>query len=159
MKKLLLALLAVLVLAIGGFAFFNAWLYPPMGLETLSKEDYRAAWERAAKGFCASSGLSFVSESFIKYRPVDSGDEAYAWGTALCRTADGRDRLAWIYLEWSTKRKLWTRSYTLVLADDDDEVYFTPMFPKQLGRASTALSKIMGENARHVREYLAQGKP
>ena len=159
MKKILLALAALLALAIGSFAFFNAWVYPPMGLETLPKEDYRTAWERAARGFCASSGLSFERENFVKYRTVETGDEAYCWGTALCRTADGRERLAWIYLEWSAKRRLWTRSYTLVLADDDDEVYFTPSFPKQLGRAGTALSKIMGENARHVREYLGREKP
>ena len=159
MKKLILAFLAVLALAIGSFAFFNAWVYPPLGLEDLGKDQYRTAWERAAKGFCASSGLEFQGDTFIKYRPVESGDEAYCWGAALCRTADGRERLAWIYLEWSTKRKLWTRSYTLVLADDDDEAYFTPAFPKQLGRAATALSKIMGENARHVREYMGRSTP
>lgn len=159
MKKPFIALAAVLALAIGGFAFFNAWVYPPHGLEDLRKEDYRTAWERAAKGFCASSGLAYLGDTFIKHRTVQTGDEAYAWGTALCRTADGRDRLAWIYLEWSTKRKLWMRSYTLVLADDDDEVYFTPSFPKQLGRAGTALSKIMAENARHVREYLNKTTP
>lgn len=155
MKKLLVALLAVIALAIGSFAFFNGYVYPPFGLEKFSKEDYEKAWEAAAKGFCASSDLTYERPGFVKYRAVTRGNEAYAWGVALCRTRQGDERLAWIYLEWSTKRDLWTRSYTTVLADDDDEVYYTPTFPGQLRRASTALSKIMKENARHAREYLS----
>lgn len=154
MRKLLLALAAALALAIGSFAFFNGYVYPPHGLERLSKQDYEQAWEIAAKGFCSSSGLAYVRPDFVKYRAVEAGDEAYAWGVARCETPEGRERLAWIYLEWSTKRRLWTRNYSLVLADDDDEVYYTPTFPGQYGRAATALSKIFKENARHVREYL-----
>ncbi len=155
MKKLLLALLAVIALAIGSFAFFNGYVYPPFGLTQYSKQDYEKAWETAAKGFCASSGLTYVRPGFVKYRAVTEGAEAYVWGVALCRTARGGERLAWIYLDWSTKRDLWTRNYSTVLADDDDEVYYTPTFPGQLRRASIALSKIMKENARHVREYLS----
>jgi len=154
MKKLLLCIAAVLALAIGSFAFFNGYIYPPHGLKQFAKQDYDKAWEKAARGFCSSSGLTYVRPDFIKYRPVEAGDEAYAWGVARCTTPQGGERLAWIYLEWSTKRHLWTRNYSLVLADDDDEVYYTPTFPAQYGRASTALSKIFKENARHVREYL-----
>lgn len=154
MKRLLAGIAVVLALAVGGFAFFNGYVYPPHGLESFSRDQYAEAWEKAAKGFCASSELTFERPDFVKYRAVEHGREAYAWGVARCRTRDGRERLAWIYLEWSTKRDLWTRNYSLVLADDDDEVYYTPAFPGQWGRASTALSKIMKENARHVREYL-----
>ena len=153
-KTILFSALALLVLAIGGFAFFNGFIYPPSGLHGFSQEHYAKAWEATSKGFCASSDLTYSRPDFIKFRKPDDGSEAYVWGVARCHTRDGRERLAWIYLEWSTKRLVWTRSYTLVLADDDDEVYYTPAFPGQFRRAWTALSKIMQENARHVREYL-----
>ena len=156
MKKALLALAVLLALALGGFALFNGYFYPPLGLDGLGKEQYQEAWERAAKGFCASAGLSYQGfapePGMLKYRTVDSGSEAYAWGTARCLTPDGRRRLAWIYLEWSSKRGLWLRNNSLVLADDDDEILYTPTFPGQLVRAGTALAKIMRENARHIRE-------
>lgn len=155
MKKPLLTLLAALALAIGGFAFFNGFVYPPSGLAEYPMDQYAKAWETAAKGFCVSSGLSYQRPDFVKFRKPDTGSEAYAWGVARCLTIDGRERLAWIYLEWSAKRHLWTRSYTLVLADDDDEIYYTPSFPGQFARAWIALAKIMKENARHVREYLS----
>lgn len=154
MKRALLSLLAVLVLAIGGFAVFNGYFYPPMGLHGLTPDQYEKAWDIAAKGFCSSSDLTFEKADFIKFRKPETGAEAYVWGVARCLTKDGRERLAWIYLEWSYKRRLWTRSYTLVLADFDDEVYYTPAFPGQVRRATTALSKIMQENARHVREWM-----
>ena len=157
MKRVLAVLALLLALAGGGFAFFNGFVYPPHGLESFSKDQYEAAWEKAAKGFCATSELTYVRPDFVKYRKVENGKEAYAWGVALCHTRDGRERLAWIYLEWSTKRDLWTRNYSIVLADDDDEVYYSPTFPGQWGRASIALSKVMKENARHVREYLSAG--
>ncbi len=145
----------LLLLVIGGFVFFNAWIYPPLGIESCSRQDYAQAWDRVARGFCDSSGLRYEGVDFLKFREV-AGGPAYAWGTARCATPQGGQRLAWIYLEWSTKRKMWMRGYTLVLADDDDEVYYTPTFPKQAGRAATALSKLYRENARHVREYLGQ---
>jgi len=153
-KKILCPALAVLALAVGGFAFFNGFIYPPSSLREFPQDQFAKAWETAAKGFCASSNLTYARPDFIKFRKPDAGSEAYVWGVARCHTMDGRERLAWIYLEWSTKRLVWTRSYTLVLADDDDEVYYTPAFPGQFRRAWTALSKIMKENARHVREYL-----
>jgi len=156
MKKALLALAVLAALAIGSFAVFNGYFYPAMGMDGLAKEQYQEAWERAAKGFCASSGLTYQGfapePGMLKYRTVEAGSEAYVWGAARCLTRDGRQRLAWIYLEWSSKRKLWLRNYSLVLADDDDEILYTPVFPRQLIRATTALSKIMRENARHVRE-------
>ncbi|GFK95740.1 hypothetical protein NNJEOMEG_03608 [Fundidesulfovibrio magnetotacticus] len=153
-KKPLIALGCLLAVCIAGFALFNAWFYPPHGLERLAREQSAEAWDIAARGFCASSGLTFERVDFIKQRAPSTGGEAYVWGVARCRTADGRQRLAWIYLEWSTKRDLWMRGYTTVLADSDDEIYYTPTFPGQYGRAATALGKIMRENARHVREYL-----
>jgi hypothetical protein len=160
MKKLVAALLVLLALAIGSFAFWNGFVYPPFRLHGLSVDQYQAAWETAARGFCTSSDLTFERPDFVKFRKPDTGDEAYVWGVARCLTQDGRERLAWIYLEWSYKRKVWTRSYTLVLADDDDEVYYTPSWPGQYDRARIALGKLMAENARHVREYLdSRGRP
>lgn len=153
-RNLLFGALAILALAIGGFAFFNGFIYPPSGLHQFTQEDYAKAWEAVSKGYCSSTDLTYSRPDFIKFRKPDAGSEAYVWGVARCHTQDGRERLAWIYLEWSTKRHVWTRSYTLVLADDDDEVYYTPAFPGQFRRAWTALSKIMKENARHVREFL-----
>lgn len=154
MKKLLSALLVLLALAVGSFAFWNGFVYPPFKLHGLSVDQYQAAWEIAARGFCQSSDLTYERPDFVKFRKPDTGSEAYTWGVARAITANGRERLAWIYLEWSAKRSVWTRSYTLVLADDDDEVYYTPAFPGQYDRARIALGKIMKENARHVREYL-----
>jgi len=156
-RKPLLALAGLTALLLVSFALFNAFVYPPHGLKHLPKDQYAQAWDIAARGFCASSGLAFERADFVKHRAVSAGAEAYVWGVARCRTPEGRARLAWIYLEWSTKRDLWTRSYTTVLADGDDEIYYTPSYPGQWGRASTALSKIMKENVRHVREYLLRG--
>lgn len=158
MKKAALALAGLLLLLVAAFALFNAYVYPPHGLKHLAREQYDQAWNLAARDFCASSDLTFERADFVKHRAVSAGSEAYVWGVARCRTPEGRERLAWIYLEWSTKRDLWTRSYTTVLADADDEIYYTPSFPGQWGRAATALSKIMKENARHVREYFLPGR-
>lgn len=156
MKRVLIVLAALVALSVGSFAVFNGYFYPALGMEGLAKEQYRQAWEGAAKGFCASADLVYQGFSpepgMLKYRAVESGSEAYVWGTARCLTPDGRSRLVWIYLEWSSKRKLWLRNNSLILADDDDEILYTPVFPGQLTRATTALSKMMRENARHVRE-------
>jgi len=154
MKKLALSLLVLIGLATCSFAFWNGYSYPPLGLHGLSQDQYQTAWEIAARGFCQSSDLGYVRPDFIKFRKPDPGSEAYAWGVARCTTEEGRERLAWIYLEWSAKRSVWTRSYTLVLADGDDEVFYTPSYPGQYDRARIALAKLMKENARHVREYL-----
>jgi hypothetical protein len=155
MKKILAACSIALALAVCSFAFWNGYVYPPHGLHEYSKDQYTQAWEIAARDFCASSGLTFVHPDFITFRKPETSDEAYVWGVARSLTRDGRDRLAWIYLEWSTKRHIWTRSYSLVLADGDDEVFYTPTYPGQFQRALIALRKIMKENARHVREYLS----
>lgn len=156
MKKALLALAILVTLCIGAFAIFNGYFYPALGMKGLAKEQYQEAWVHAAKGFCATTGLVYQgyapAPGMLKYRPVGSGSEAYVWGTAKCLTPDGRQRLVWVYLEWSSKRSLWLRNSSLILADDDDEILYTPTFPGQLVRAATALSKIMQENARHVRE-------
>ncbi len=156
MKKILLCLAVLLALAIGGFALFNGYFYPALGMQGLTKQQHQEAIERAAKGFCASAGLTYQGfapePGMVKYRAVESGSEAYTWGAARCLTQDGRQRLVWIYLDWSSKRGLWLRNTSLVLADDDDEILYSPTFPGQLVRAATALSKIMRENARHVRE-------
>lgn len=153
MKIALASALGLVVVGALSFATFNAWFYPPHGIADLGKEQNFAAWEQAAKDFCASSGLTYQGADLYKFRTVGTGPEAYAWGTAKCLTSDGRDRLAWIYLDWSTKRRKWMRNTLTVLADDDDEVYYSPTYPKQFGRAWTALSKIMSENARRAREY------
>ncbi|GAB6037065.1 hypothetical protein JCM15519_16240 [Fundidesulfovibrio butyratiphilus] len=155
-----IAFTAALCLAVVGaltFAAFNAWFYPPHGIENLRKDQDFTAWERAAKDFCSSSGLTYQGVDLYKFRKVDTGPEAYAWGTAKCLTPDGHERLAWIYLYWSTKRHLWMRNTLTVLADDDDEVYYSPTAPRQFDRARIALSKIMAENARRVREYRQAG--
>ena len=156
MKKLLLSLLAVLALAAGSLAFFIGYVAPPAGLAHYPKEQFRPAWDTAAKGFCASSGLRYLDTDFVKYRAVSSNDEAYAWGVIRTATPDNRIRLAWIYIEWSVKRKLWQRGMSIVLADDDDEVYFTPTFPSQARRAITTLGKALKETARNIREYRLQ---
>ena len=156
MKKYVVALLAAVLVCLGSFALFMAYIYPPAGLKQYSKEQFQPAWEAAAKGFCASSGLEFLGTDFIKHRAVSSNDEAYAWGVARVSTPGNRVRLAWIYIEWSVKRKLWQRNVSIVLADDDDEVYFTPTFPSQARRAATALGKAMRENLRSIREYRLQ---
>lgn len=155
MKRVLTALAVGLALAVAAFAVFNGYFYPAMGMRGFAKEQYPQAWEHVARGFCSSSSLEYERTAMLKYHEVRSGSEAYCWGVASCRTPQGGERRAWIYLEWSSRRGLWLRNNLLVLADDDDEIYYSPTFPGQFVRAWTAIRKLMRENARHVREALA----
>jgi len=154
MKKILLSLLAALVIAIAGFALWNNYVYTPLGLRGYAKSDYQAAWETAAKGFCASSDLTYERSEAVTFRPFETFDGAYVWGVARAKTTDNRERLVWICLEWFSDYKVWRRSDVFVMADDNDEIFFTTTFPRQSVRAFLALSDIMRENVRRVREYL-----
>lgn len=144
--------LAVLLLALGGLVWFGAWYYPAMGLAGIPKDGYRQAMERAARGMAAAEGLVYEDFDFLKFRQVERGGEAYAWGAARCRAGDGSTSFYWVYLEWSKKRGQWLRNYSLELAAPDDEIYFTRFAPGQLGRARLALGKLFGQLAAHVRE-------
>jgi len=154
MKKISLVLLATLALAAGGFAVWNGSVYPSLGLSGFAKNDYQAAWETAAKGFCASSRLACEGPlPAATFRPMEFSDGAQVWGVARARTYDNRERLAWISLAWSSGAKRWRRAELLVLAGDSDEMYFTPTFPSQTSRAALSLSRLMREAARRVQEY------
>lgn len=147
--------LGLTVLCVGLLVWFGAWHYPAFNLADLTKADYRQAMDRAARGMAASDNLTFEAFDFLKYREVSRGGEAYVWGAARCRTADGAAERYWVYLEWSAKRGQWLRNYSLVLAAPDDEIYFTRQTPGQLGRAALALRKLLGQLRSHVREVLA----
>ena len=153
MKKILLSFFAVLVLALAGFAAWNAYVYAPLGLRGYAKNDYQAAWEIAAKGFCASSKFIYEGPRSVTFRPFATFDGAYVWGVARARTADNRERLVWVCLEWFSDRRLWIRSDLMEMAGDGNEIYFTATFPRQSARAFLALSDIVQENIRRVKEY------
>ncbi len=146
------AFAAVIVLAAGILVWFGAWHYPALGLAGIPKEGYRQAMDRAARGMTAAVGLAFEDFDSLKYREVARGGEAYAWGAARCRAADGSTAFFWVYLEWSRKRGQWLRNYSLELAAPDDELYFTRTHPGQIGRAGLALGRLFGQLAAHVRE-------
>jgi hypothetical protein len=150
-----LGLAAVLVVGLGLLVWFGAWYYPALGLSGIPKDGYRQAMEIAARGMTASDGLAFEDFDFLKYREVERGGEAYAWGAARCRAGDGSTAFYWVYLEWSKKRGQWLRNYSLELAAPDDEIYFTRFHPGQLGRARLAAGKLLGQLASRVREALA----
>lgn len=154
MKKILLSLFAALVIFLAAFALWNYSVYAPLGLRGYSKNDYQPAWETAAKGFCASSGLRYERPEFVTFRPFETFNGAYVWGVARAKTEDNRERLVWICLEWFSDHKVWRRSDVSMMADDNDEIYFTTTFPRQSVRAFYALSDIVQENIRRVREYL-----
>jgi hypothetical protein len=151
-RAVLLSLAACLATLILAFVVFNAYFYPAHELRTYTQDQYIPAWNTAAKGFCRSAGLAYLGADTMKFRKVSTGPEAFVWGVARARTAQGQERLVWVYLEWSTKRHIWLRNNSLVLADDDDEIYYSRQFPGQFRRAATALAKAFKENARHVRE-------
>ncbi len=155
LRRALWAGLAVVVLAAGALIWFGAWHYPAMGLAGIPKDGYRQAMDIAARGMTASDGLTFTDWDFMKFRQVERGGEAYAWGAARCKAPDGSTSFYWVYLEWSKKRGQWLRNYSLELAAPDDEIYFTRTFPGQLGRARLALGKILGQLASRVREARA----
>jgi len=153
MKKTALALLAAVSLAVCGFVVWNGSIYAPLGLGGFAKNEYQAAWETVAKGFCASSGFTCEWPTPVTFRPMEFSDGAQVWGVAKARTKDNHERLAWISLEWSSGAKRWRRAELWVLADDDDEIYFTSTFPSQASRAVISLSRLTQEAARRIREY------
>lgn len=147
-----LGLSAAVLLAVAGLVWFGAWHYPAMGLAGIPKAGYRQAMDLAARGMTASDGLAFEDFDFLKYREVERGGEAYAWGAARCKAADGSTAFYWVYLEWSKKRGQWLRNYSLELAAPDDEIYFTRFAPGQFGRARLAAGKLLGQLASRIRE-------
>ncbi|MFP5259942.1 MAG: hypothetical protein ACLGQH_13040 [Acidobacteriota bacterium] len=147
--------LAVVLLAVAGLIWFGAWYYPAMGLAGIPKDGYRQAMDLAARGMTESDHLVFEDFDFLKYREVARGGEAYAWGAARCKAADGSTTFYWIYLEWSKKRGQWLRNYSLELAAPDDEIYFTRFAPGQFGRARLAGGKLLGQLASRIREALS----
>ncbi len=147
--------LGLLVLAVAALLWFGVWYYPALGLAGIPKDDPGRAMDLAVRGMTAADGLAFEDWDFRKFRAVARGGEAYAWGAARCRAADGSTAFYWVYLEWSKKRGQWLRNYSLELAAPDDELYFTRTFPGQLGRAGLALGKLLGQLASHVREARA----
>lgn len=157
LRRLLYALLAMLVLGVGALIWFGAWYYPAMGLAGIPKDGYRQAMDVAVRGMTASEGLTFLDWDFMKFRQVERGGEAYAWGAARCRSGDGSTAYFWVYLEWSKKRRQWLRNFSEQLAAPGDEIYFTRTFPGQFARARLALEKILGQLAAHVREARAFG--
>jgi len=155
LKLLGLGLAAVVLAGAAGLVWFGAWSYPAMGLAGIPKDGYRQAMDVAARGMTASDGLVFKDFDFLKYREVERGGEAYAWGAARCQAADGSTTFYWVYLEWSKKRGQWLRNYSLELAAPDDEIYFTRFAPGQFGRARLAVGKLLGQLASRVREAVA----
>ncbi len=155
LRRALVAGLGALVVAVGLLVWFGAWHYPAIGLASIPKEGYRQAMDIAVRGMTRSDGLTFEDWDFMKFRQVERGGEAYAWGAARCRAADGATAFYWVYLEWSKKRGQWLRNYSLELAAPDDEIYFTRTFPGQFARARLALGKILGQLASHIREARA----
>jgi hypothetical protein len=153
-----LGLLAVVLAVVGGLVWFGAWYYPALGLAGIPKDGSRQALDIAARGMTAADGLVFEDFDFCKYRDVARGGEAYAWGAARCRAADGSTTFYWVYLEWSKKRGQWLRNYSLELAAPDDEIYFTRQNPGQFGRARLAAGKLLGQLASRVREALAAAR-
>ncbi|MHC1790746.1 hypothetical protein [Solidesulfovibrio sp.] len=147
-----LGLLAVVLAGLGGLIWFGAWHYPALGLAGIPKDGYRQAMDIAARGMTASDGLVFEDFDFLKYREVERGGEAYAWGAARCKTVDGATTFYWVYLEWSKKRRQWLRNYSLELAAPDDEIYFTRQHPGQFGRAALAAGKLLGQLGSRLRE-------
>ena len=158
LRRLLYAVLAMVVLGVGALVWFGAWYYPAMGLAGIPKNDPRQAMDVAVRGMTAAEGLTFLDWDFMKLRQVERGGEAYAWGAARCRSRDGSTAYFWVYLEWSGKRGQWLRNYSLELAAPDDEIYFTRTFPGQFRRAGLALEKILGQLAAHVREARAHAR-
>jgi hypothetical protein len=145
--------LAGLAVAVAGLlVWFGAWYFPAWRLQGFSRDQYREAAAYAARGLAHAEGLSFEDFDFLKYREVTRGSEAYVWGAARCRAADGGTELAWIYLEWSSKRRQWLRNYSLLLATPDDEIFYTRGHPGQVDRAKLAIGKLLHQLARNVRE-------
>ncbi|WP_428564537.1 MAG: hypothetical protein ACP59X_02395 [Solidesulfovibrio sp. DCME] len=147
--------LGLVVLAVAALIWFGAWHYPALGLAGIPKGDPARAMDLAVRGMTAADGLTFEDWDFRKFRSVQRGGEAYAWGAARCRTAAGATTFYWVYLEWSNKRGQWLRNYSLELAAPDDELYFTRTFPGQVERARLALSKLVGQLRSHLRETRA----
>lgn len=150
-------LFAAVLLGVGFMIWFGAWRYPGYGLSGISKADYARAMTVAARGMAISEGLTFEDFDFMKFREVERGSEAYAWGAARCRAVGGGTEYLWVYLDWSEKRGQWLRNYSLVLADPEDEIYYTRLRPGQRDRAAMALKRIWRMNRLHLWEVYGKG--
>lgn len=157
LRTLAVAMAVIVLLGVGSLVWFGAWYYPALGLAGIPKDDSRRAMDVAVRGMTAAEGLTFLDWDFLKFRQVERGGEAYAWGAARCRARDGSTAFYWVYLEWSKKRGQWLRNFSQELATPDDEIYFTRTVPGQFVRARLALGKILGQLAAHVREARAFG--
>ncbi len=150
-------LLAAVLAGVGFMIWFGAWRYPGYGLSGIPKPEYARAMTVAAQGMAVSEGLAFEDFDFMKFREVERGSEAYAWGAARCRAKDGGTEFLWVYLDWSEKRGQWLRNYSLVLADPEDEIYYTRLRPGQRDRAVMAVKRIWRMNRLHLWEVYGEG--
>jgi len=146
------AILVPLLCGIGFMIWFGAWRYPSYDLGGIPEKDYAKAMDIAARGMAASEGLAFGDFDFMKYREVERGSEAYVWGTAICKDDAGAARVLWVYLEWSSKYGQWLRNYSLVMADPEDEIFYTRDNPGQWERLVMAVKRIWKMNRLHLKE-------
>lgn len=157
LRRLFLAFLTVAAVAaagIGGFlVVVNGYRYPAHGLAGVPKDRPQEALARATDLYARSSGLTLSPPADPVVRVTPHGGDTYAYGVAKGARADGSPAHVWLYLEWSRPRNQWLKNNSLVLADDDDELYYSTTWPGQGRRAAVALRKIYREQiARHLRE-------
>ncbi len=158
--KIVAAAVLVPLLAGAGFMiWFGAWRYPAFELAGLPKTGYAEAMDIAGRGMAQSEGLAFEGFDFMKYRQVERGSEAFVWGAAKCRDASGGQHVLWVYLEWSGKRGQWLRNYSLVMADPEDEIFYTRDNPGQWDRIVMAVKRIWKMNRLHLAEVYGDQKP
>ena len=79
----------------------------------------------------------------MTFRPADQGQDAFAWGAARCRAADGATVFYWVSLRWSPQRGQWLRGRIRELAPAGSEIYFSRQIPGQAVRARLVLREIL----------------
>lgn len=151
----LFAPVVIVVLAVAGLVWFTSASYPGMGLAGIPKDGYRQAMERVIRSRARADGRTFAGFDSLTFRPADQGGEAYAWGAARCRAADGSTVLYWASLRWNPGRGQWLRGHIRELAPPGNEIYFGREHPGQVLRARLVLREILAGLWVRVREAAA----
>ncbi|WP_051260966.1 hypothetical protein [Desulfovibrio inopinatus] len=151
MKFVIAGVFCLLILAVGGLIFFNAYVYAGYQLGGLSKQEYQKALDIAAKDFCRADNLTFEGFDLSKFEEVLHGGDTYAWGAARTKDTEGRTVYVWIYLEWGKIRQQWLRNYCRILAPPTDELFYDRTHPGQVDRVRFAVSQIITDIARNFR--------
>ncbi len=152
-KLFFAGVLCVLLFAVGGLIFFNAYVYTGYKLGGYTKQEYQKALDIAARDFCRADNLTFIG-----FEEILHGGDTDAWAAVRAKDEVGRTVYVWIYLEWGSCRQQWLRKFCRRLAPPMDELFYNRITPTQIKRAQYAISQMIADVDRNFRVVFGDTK-